>query len=67
MVPRQCGWWGRWWCIMVCQHQPTASGHVFIPLENETGPVDLIVHPQIYKKRQNIPLQTSILVAVDRV
>ena len=53
--------------VMVRQSPPTAKGHLFPTLEDETGLINLIVRPALYKKRRDILRYAPMLLAVGRV
>ena len=53
--------------VVVHQRPPTAKGHSFITLEDETGLVNLIIRPRLYEKHRVVLRQTSVLVAVGRL
>ena len=40
--------------VVVRQAPPTAKGHLFITLEDETGLANLIIRPDLYEKRRNL-------------
>jgi error-prone DNA polymerase len=40
--------------VVVRQAPPTAKGHLFITLEDETGLMNLIIRPDLYEKRRAV-------------
>ncbi len=40
--------------VVVRQAPPTANGHLFITLEDETGLANLIIRPDLYQKQRNL-------------
>jgi error-prone DNA polymerase len=48
---------------IVRQSPPTAKGHLFISLEDETGLVNLIVRPDLYAAERRVLREASVLVA----
>jgi len=51
------------WAV-VRQTPPTAKGHLFITLEDETGLVNLIIRPDLYE-RERAALHTVVLLVVE--
>ncbi|RMG42126.1 MAG: error-prone DNA polymerase, partial [Candidatus Dadabacteria bacterium] len=50
--------------IVICrQKPPTAKGVMFITLEDETGSVNLIVAPDVFKRYQRIIMSTDMIIA----
>ncbi|HHY96032.1 MAG TPA: DNA polymerase III subunit alpha, partial [Firmicutes bacterium] len=50
-------------CVVARQAPPTAKGHVFLTLEDETGLVDVILKPRVYQRyRQVARLEPLLLV-----
>jgi error-prone DNA polymerase len=53
--------------LVVCeQAPPTAKGHVFLTLEDETGLANVILRPQVYKQYRQV-LQADQMVVVEGV
>jgi len=53
--------------LVVCeQAPPTAKGHVFLTLEDETGLANVILRPQVYQSYRLV-LQTDQMVVVEGV
>ncbi|MGE5617956.1 MAG: DNA polymerase III subunit alpha [Sphingomonadaceae bacterium] len=51
--------------LVVCeQAPPTASGHVFLTLEDETGLANVILRPQVYQRFRRV-LQTNQIVVIE--
>ncbi len=51
--------------LVVCeQAPPTAKGHVFLTLEDETGLANVILRPQIYQRFRRV-LQTNQIVLIE--
>jgi error-prone DNA polymerase len=48
---------------IVRQAPPTAKGHLFISLEDETGLVNLIVRPDLYAAERRVLREASVLAA----
>ena len=48
---------------IVRQAPPTAHGHLFISLEDETGLMNLIVRPDLYAAERRVLREASVLVA----
>ena len=48
---------------IVRQSPPTAKGHLFISLEDETGLMNLIVRPDLYAVERRVLREASVLVA----
>jgi error-prone DNA polymerase len=48
---------------IVRQSPPTAKGHLFISLEDETGMVNLIVRPDLYAIERRVLRESSVLAA----
>jgi error-prone DNA polymerase len=50
--------------LVICrQAPPTAGGHVFLTLEDETGLANIIVRPQVYaEQRASIRGQPAVIV-----
>ncbi len=53
--------------VVVRQSPPTAKGHLFITLEDETGLVNLVVRPALYQKRSEVLCHAPLLTVVGRV
>jgi error-prone DNA polymerase len=53
--------------VLIRQRPGTASGIVFITLEDETGIANLIVRPDIYEKYRAVAQHATILIAHGRV
>lgn len=53
--------------VVVRQSPPTAKGHLFLTLEDETGLANLIVRPALYAKRHEILRYAPLLAAAGRV
>jgi error-prone DNA polymerase len=49
--------------VVVRQAPPTAKGHLFITLEDETGLANLIIRPDLYEKRRSLLHSATFLVA----
>jgi error-prone DNA polymerase len=52
--------------VAVRQRPPTAKGHVFITLEDETGLANLIIRPDLYE-RQRDEIDTPMLIATGKL
>jgi error-prone DNA polymerase len=50
--------------VVVRQAPPTAKGHLFITLEDETGLVNLIIRPDLYE-RERAALHNAVLLLVE--
>lgn len=48
--------------VAVMQRPPTAKGHVFLTLEDETGLVNIIIRPQVYQQHRQTLRGSSLLV-----
>ncbi|RME83833.1 MAG: error-prone DNA polymerase, partial [Caldilineae bacterium] len=53
--------------VVVRQKPPTAKGHLFLTLEDETGLVNLIVRPHLYEQKREILRHAPFLHAVGRL
>jgi len=53
--------------VVVRQRPPTAKGHLFITLEDEEGPVNLIVRPDVYERYRDALRNCSILLVEGRL
>lgn len=53
--------------VVVRQSPPTAKGHLFLTLEDETGLANLIVRPALYAKRYEALRYAPLLAAAGRV
>jgi error-prone DNA polymerase len=49
--------------VVVRQAPPTAKGHLFISLEDETGLINLIVRPDLYEKKRGLLSGADFLAA----
>jgi error-prone DNA polymerase len=49
--------------VVVRQAPPTAKGHLFITLEDETGLANLIIKPDLYEKRRSLLHSATFLIA----
>jgi error-prone DNA polymerase len=49
--------------VIVRQSPPTAKGHLFISLEDETGLINLIVRPDLYAVERRVLREASVLAA----
>jgi error-prone DNA polymerase len=50
--------------VVVRQRPPTAKGHVFITLEDEEGPINLIIRPTVYERYRSA-LRNALLLWVE--
>ncbi len=48
--------------VIVRQAPPTAKGHLFITLEDETGLANLIIRPDLYERKRAVLHQASALI-----
>ena len=53
--------------VLIRQRPGTASGIVFVTLEDETGVVNLIVRPEIYERYRRVARSSTLLQAQGRV
>ncbi len=53
--------------VVVRQSPPTAKGHLFVTLEDETGLANLIVRPTLYQKQHQVLRYAPLLTVVGRV
>ncbi|MBM3123313.1 MAG: error-prone DNA polymerase, partial [Chloroflexi bacterium] len=53
--------------VIVRQAPPTAHGHLFLTLENETGLVNLIIRPDLYERERNTLHNATLLLAEGRL
>jgi error-prone DNA polymerase len=53
--------------VVVRQAPPTAEGHLFITLEDETGLVNLIIRPDLYERERPVLHQATMLLGEGRV
>jgi error-prone DNA polymerase len=49
--------------VIVRQAPPTAKGHLFITLEDETGLANLIIRPDLYERERALLRGSSALLA----
>ncbi len=49
--------------VVVHQAPPTAKGHHFLTLEDETGLLDVIVRPRLYARQHSLLDRATILIA----
>jgi error-prone DNA polymerase len=49
--------------VVVRQAPPTAKGHLFISLEDETGLINLIIRPDLYEKKRDLLSGADFLAA----
>lgn len=49
--------------VVVRQAPPTAKGHLFITLEDETGLANLIIRPDLYERRRSLLHSATFLLA----
>jgi error-prone DNA polymerase len=49
--------------VVVRQAPPTAKGHLFISLEDETGLINLIIRPDLYEKKRDLLSSADFLAA----
>jgi error-prone DNA polymerase len=50
--------------VVVCQALPTAKGHLFSTLEDQAGPVNLIIRPDL-NERERAALHNAVLLRVE--
>jgi error-prone DNA polymerase len=53
--------------VLVRQRPATASGIVFMTLEDETGMANLIIKPQVFKKYRDVICDSTIILAQGRI
>jgi error-prone DNA polymerase len=53
--------------VVVRQTPPTAKGHLFVTLEDETGLVNLIVRPDLYERERKLLRGAEMLLAEGRL
>ncbi len=53
--------------VIVRQAPPTANGHLFITLEDETGLVNLIVRPDLYERERDTLRHATLLLVEGRL
>jgi len=53
--------------VIVRQAPPTAHGHLFLTLENETGLVNLIIRPDLYERERDTLHNATLLLAEGRL
>ena len=53
--------------VIVRQAPPTAHGHLFLTLEDETGLVNLIIRPDLYERERNTLHNATLLLAEGRL
>ena len=49
--------------VVVRQAPPTAKGHLFITLEDETGLANLIIRPDLYERERQLLREADLLLA----
>lgn len=62
---------GRWICaaglVLVRQKPGSAKGVMFITIEDETGPVNIVVWPKLFEKRRRVVLGASMMAIHGRI
>ena len=53
--------------VVVRQRPPTAKGHVFITLEDESGLTNLIIRPQVYERYKDTLRNRSLLMVTGKL
>ena len=53
--------------MIVRQAPPTAKGHLFITLEDETGLVNLIIRPDLYARERDTLHDATLLLVEGRL
>ena len=53
--------------VIVRQRPPSAKGHVFFTLEDETGLVNLIVRPKVYERYRQVLRNAPLLLVEGRL
>ena len=53
--------------VVVRQAPPTAKGHLFITLEDETGLVNLIIRPDLYERERDALHNATLLLVEGRL
>ena len=53
--------------VVVRQAPPTAKGHLFITLEDETGLINLIIRPDLYAREQRTLYGAAALMVEGRL
>jgi error-prone DNA polymerase len=62
---------GRWICaaglVLVRQKPGSAKGVMFITIEDETGPANIVVWPKLFEKRRRVVLGASMMAIHGRI
>lgn len=62
---------GRWICaaglVLVRQKPGSAKGVMFITIEDETGPANIVVWPKLFEKRRRVVLGASMMAVHGRI
>ncbi|CDZ31907.1 Error-prone DNA polymerase [Neorhizobium galegae bv. officinalis] len=62
---------GRWVCsaglVLVRQKPGSAKGVMFITIEDETGPANIVVWPKLFEKRRRVVLGASMMAIHGRI
>ncbi|OCJ58639.1 hypothetical protein A6U94_23900 [Agrobacterium tumefaciens] len=62
---------GRWVCtaglVLVRQKPGSAKGVMFITIEDETGPANIVVGPSLFEKRRRVVLGSSMMAINGRI
>jgi error-prone DNA polymerase len=53
--------------VVVRQAPPTAKGHLFITVEDETGLINLVIRPDLYERERSVLHEATLLLGEGRV